>query len=158
MRLVGTPLEAPVPMGAVGPTTTELLEMLLLEKEELETLLLVLLKDTTAEEEMTEELEVAGILTVLFVKVCEEVALAVDTPVVKITEEETLDEVETASLEVLEALLEVDGEKLLEVLMTLLDVVEGATLLLLELVGASLILRAPRTPLLVVGLPSFFFI
>jgi hypothetical protein len=37
------------------------------------------------------------------------------------------------------------------------EVVDGATLLLLELLGASLILRAPLTPLLETGLPSFFF-
>jgi hypothetical protein len=43
------------------------------------------------------------------------------------------------------------------VLETSLDVVDSATLLLLELFGASLILRAPLIPLLVVGFPSFFF-
>lgn len=41
----------------------------------------------------------------------------------------------------------------------MLEIVEEATLLLLlELADASLILRAPRMPLLVVGLPSIFFI
>jgi hypothetical protein len=61
--------------------------------------------------------------------------------------------VEETSLEV----LDVVGDWPLEVLETSLDVVDGATLLLLELLGASLILRAPLIPLLTVGLPSFFF-
>jgi len=107
---------------------------------------------------------------------------AVEDPVVKMTDDEeivlfavtifepvedaedTVDVVLETSLEVLEVVdetslevLEVVEATLLEVLETTLDVVEGATLLLLELFGASLILRAPLTPLLEMALPSFCF-
>jgi hypothetical protein len=67
--------------------------------------------------------------------------------------EDDVEAVEETSLEV----LDVVGAWPLEVLETSLDVVDSATLLLLELFGASLILRAPLIPLLVVGFPSFFF-
>jgi len=98
----------------------------------------------------------------------------VEDPVVKITDEEIvlfavtiLDPVEVAedtsvegaedtSVELTEDTVEV-VEVSLEVVEISLDVVDGATLLLLELVGASLILRAPLTPLLELGFPSFFF-
>jgi hypothetical protein len=67
--------------------------------------------------------------------------------------EDVVEAVEETSLEVL-GVVEASA---LEVLEMSLDVVDGATLLLLELLGASLILRAPLIPLLTVGLPSFFF-
>jgi hypothetical protein len=68
--------------------------------------------------------------------------------------EDVVEVVEETSLDVL-GVVEVWP---LEVLEMSLDVVNGATLLLLlELLGASLILRAPLIPLLAVGLPSFFF-
>lgn len=77
---------------------------------------------------------------------------------------EVLGVVETSLLEVLEAVDETSLEVLevveaspLEVLETSLDVVDGATLLLLELLSASLILRAPLIPLLERALPSFCF-
>jgi hypothetical protein len=82
-----------------------------------------------------------------------------EDPVVKITDDEeivlfavTISELVggDTSLELVE-----DADEVVEVP---LDVVDGATLLLLELLGASLIFRAPLTPLLEVGLPSFFFI
>jgi hypothetical protein len=68
--------------------------------------------------------------------------------------EDIVEMVEETSLEVLDVVV----ASPLEVLEISLDVVDGATLLLLlELLGASLILRAPLIPLLTVGLPSFFF-
>lgn len=88
----------------------------------------------------------------------------VEAPVVKMTDDETVDEVVLFAVRVFEPVDSVEdtSEELVkdtvEVLETsLLEVVEESTLLLLELLGASLILRAPLTPLLVVGLPSLFF-
>lgn len=102
----------------------------------------------------------------------------VDDPVVKTTDEEmvlfavTISETVEDAEEVLEELTEDPDEMVeetslevleiveaspLEVLETPLDVVDDTTLLLLELLGASLILRAPLIPLFTVGLPSFFF-
>lgn len=172
MVLEDTPLETPVLIGAVGPT---------------ETVLLVLLAETAVDEEMMEELEVTGMLLVLFVLLCDEVTLEVETPVVKVTEDEmNAEEVvpfavtifdpvdegeedaadELVDEEVADELVE-GADELLSVLETLLEEVEGAALpeevdgatllLLLELVGASLILRAPLIPLLVLGLPSVCF-
>lgn len=184
MVLEEMPLEAPVPIGAVGPTETVLLEIELLER-----VLLVLLTETTVDEEMIEELEVTGTLLVLLVLICEEVMLdEVETPVVRITEEEmkdeevvlfavTIFELDDMDDELVDGADEVEGiplEELLDVLEVLLEEIEvrpleellevlleeavdATLLLLLELVGASLILRAPLTCLLVEGVPSFFF-
>jgi hypothetical protein len=103
----------------------------------------------------------------------------VEDPVVKMTDDEEMvlfavtifelvEDAEDTSDELTEDIVEVVGETSLEVLDVVgasplevldmsLDVVDGGTLLLLELLGASLILRAPLIPLLTVGLPSFFF-
>jgi hypothetical protein len=103
----------------------------------------------------------------------------VEDPVVKMTDDEEMvlfavtifelvEDAEDTSDELTEDVVEVVEETSLDVLEVVevwplealemsLDVVDGATLLLLELSGASLILRAPLIPLLTVGLPSFFF-
>lgn len=87
----------------------------------------------------------------------------VEDPVVNITDDEEIvlfavaisEAVEDAedAVEVIEATL----LAVLEVVEISLDVVDGTTVLLLELLGASLILRAPLMPLLARALPSFCF-
>jgi hypothetical protein len=81
------------------------------------------------------------------------VVFEVEDPVVK-----TTDDVEIVLFAV--TIFELDEgaeDTSVELTEDTVEVVDGATLLLLELLGASLILRAPLTPLLETGLPSFFF-
>lgn len=93
------------------------------------------------------------------------VLFEVEIPVVNVTDDETVvEEVVLFTAGIFEPVEDVEDtpeelvEDTVEVLeLSLVDVVEGATLLLLELLGASLILRAPLMLLLEVGLPSFFF-
>lgn len=78
----------------------------------------------------------------------------VEDPVVKITDDE---EMVLFAVTIFE-LVEGTEDTSLELTEDTVEVVDGATLLLLlELLGASLILRAPLTPLLETGLPSFCF-
>jgi hypothetical protein len=166
-------LEGPTPIGAVGPTTNVLPDVIVLvvltkivDVEETELFAATIVLET--------ELEVEGALIVLFWKIWEELVLEVEDPVVKITDDEemvlfavTIVEVvegaEDTSVELTEDSVELTEdtvevvEDTVEVVEIPLDVVNGATLLLLELVGASLILRAPLIPLLELGFPSFFF-
>jgi hypothetical protein len=80
----------------------------------------------------------------------------VEDPVVIITDDE---EMVLFAVTIFE-LVEGTEDTSLELTEDTVEVVDGATLLLLllELLGASLILRAPLTPLLETGLPSFCFI
>ena len=79
----------------------------------------------------------------------------VDEPVVKITDDE---EMVLFAVTIFELVVEGAEDTSVELTEDTVEVVDGATLLvLLELLGASLILRAPLTPLLETGLPSFFF-
>lgn len=93
------------------------------------------------------------------------VLFEVEITVVNVTDDETaVEEVVLFTARVFEPVENVEdtSEELVkdtvEVLeISLLGVNEETTLLLLELLGASLILRAPLTPLLVVRSPSLFF-
>jgi hypothetical protein len=79
----------------------------------------------------------------------------VEDPVVKITDDE---EMVLFAVTIFELVVEGAEDTSVELTEDTVEVVDGATLLvLLELLGASLILRAPLTPLLETGLPSFFF-
>lgn len=79
----------------------------------------------------------------------------VEDPVVKVTDDE---EMVLFAVTIFELVVEGAEDTSVELTEDTVEVVDGATLLvLLELLGASLILRAPLTPLLETGLPSFFF-
>lgn len=134
--------ETPVPRGPDGPTEVKVLVLLPYGAP------LVVLVDRPLEGPVTMGM----------------VVFEVETPVVEITDDETVDEVVLFTVRVFEPVDSIEDppkglvQDTVEVLGTsLLEVIEEPTLLLLELSGASLILRAPLTPLLVVGLPSLFF-